>query len=48
MRTTDAVLEALLPSRVIVFGMAMDVCVDHAVQGLLRRGAEVFVEGLLS
>ncbi len=42
---TDAVLDALDPSEVILFGVATDVCDHAAVMGLLRRGRRVaFVE----
>lgn len=41
----EAVLEALDPSEVIVFGVATDVCDHAAIVGLLRRGRRVaFVE----
>ena len=41
----DAVLEALDPEEVIVFGVATDVCDHAAILGLLRRGRRVaFVE----
>ena len=41
----DAVLEALDPSEVILFGVATDVCDHAAIIGLLRRGRCVaFVE----
>jgi nicotinamidase/pyrazinamidase len=41
----EAVLEALDPDEVIVFGVATDVCDDAAILGLLRRGRRVsFVE----
>jgi nicotinamidase/pyrazinamidase len=41
----DAMLEALDPSEVIVFGVATDVCDHAAIAGLLRRGRRVaFVE----
>jgi len=41
----DAVLEALDPEEVVLFGVATDVCDDAAVRGLLRRGRRVvFVE----
>ncbi len=41
----DAVLEALDPAEVIVFGVATDVCDHAAILGLLRRGRRVaFVE----
>ena len=39
----DKVLEALEPDRVIVYGVATNVCVDFAVRGLLSRGKEVYV-----
>jgi nicotinamidase/pyrazinamidase len=42
---TEAVLEALDPDEVILFGVATDVCDDAAILGLLRRGRKVrFVE----
>ena len=37
------VLEAINPDRVIVYGVATNVCVDFAVRGLLERGKEVYV-----
>jgi nicotinamidase/pyrazinamidase len=41
----EAVLEALDPSEVVVFGVATDVCDHAAIVGLLRRGRRVaFVE----
>jgi len=42
---TPKVLEVLLPDRVMVYGVATNVCVDYAVCGLLnfRRGVEVYV-----
>jgi nicotinamidase/pyrazinamidase len=41
----DAVLEALDPEEVVVFGVATDVCDDATVRGLLDRGRRVrFVE----
>lgn len=41
----DAVLEALAPDEVILFGVATDVCNHAAVMGLLARGhAVTFVE----
>ena len=41
----DAVLEALAPNEVILFGVATDVCNHAAVMGLLARGhAVTFVE----
>jgi nicotinamidase/pyrazinamidase len=44
-QNADAVLDALDPSEVIVFGVATDVCDHAAIVGLLRRGRHVaFVE----
>jgi len=41
----EAVLDALDPSEVIIFGVATDVCDHAAIIGLLRRGQQVaFVE----
>lgn len=40
---TGAVVDAINPDRVIVYGVATNVCVDCAVQGLLERGVEVYV-----
>ena len=42
---TDALLAALDPEEIVVFGVATDVCDDAAIQGFLRRGRRVrFVE----
>ena len=42
---TEAVLDALDPAEVILFGVATDVCDHAAIVGLLRRGRRVaFVE----
>jgi nicotinamidase/pyrazinamidase len=42
---TDAVLAALDPEEIIVFGVATDVCDDAAIRGFLQRGRRVvFVE----
>jgi nicotinamidase/pyrazinamidase len=42
---TDAVLDALDPEEIVVFGVATDVCDDAAIRGFLRRGRRVrFVE----
>lgn len=41
----DAVLEALDPEEIVVFGVATDVCDEAAIRGFLRRGRRVvFVE----
>jgi nicotinamidase/pyrazinamidase len=41
----DPVLQALDPDRVVLFGVATDVCDDAAIRGLLQRGRRVtFVE----
>jgi nicotinamidase/pyrazinamidase len=41
----DALLDALDPDEIVVFGVATDVCDDAAIRGLLRRGRRVrFVE----
>lgn len=41
----EALLEALDPDEVILFGVATDVCNDAAIRGLLQRGRRVrFVE----
>src|SRR5438128_4427807 len=42
---TDALLDALDPEEIVVFGVATDVCDDAAIRGFLRRGRPVrFVE----
>jgi nicotinamidase/pyrazinamidase len=42
---TEAVLEALDPAELLVFGVATDVCDDAAIRGFLARGLRVrFVE----
>ena len=42
---TDALLDALDPDEIIVFGVATDVCDDAAILGFLERGRRVrFVE----
>lgn len=40
---TDTVVDALGPDRAVVYGVATDVCVDQAVNGLLDRGVTVYV-----
>ena len=41
----DALLDALDPDEIVLFGVATDVCNDAAIRGLLRRGRRVrFVE----
>jgi nicotinamidase/pyrazinamidase len=42
---TEALLDALDPDEIVVFGVATDVCDDAAIRGFLRRGRRVlFVE----
>jgi nicotinamidase/pyrazinamidase len=42
---THALLDALDPEEIVVFGVATDVCNDAAIRGFLRRGRRVvFVE----
>ena len=42
---TDALLDVLDPSEIVVFGVATDVCDDAAILGFLQRGRRVrFVE----
>jgi nicotinamidase/pyrazinamidase len=42
---TEALLDALDPEEIVVFGVATDVCDDAAIRGFLRRGRRVlFVE----
>jgi nicotinamidase/pyrazinamidase len=42
---TEALLEALDPGEIVLFGVATDVCDDAAIRGFLRRGRRVrFVE----
>jgi len=40
---TDTVLDAINPDRVVVYGVATNVCVNYAVKGLLERNREVYV-----
>lgn len=39
----DELVETLDHDRAVVYGVATDVCVDHAVEGLLERGVDVYV-----
>ena len=42
---TEALLDALAPDEIVVFGVATDVCDDAAIRGMLQRGRRVrFVE----
>ena len=42
---TEALLDALDPDEIVLFGVATDVCDDAAIRGFLRRGRRVrFVE----
>jgi nicotinamidase/pyrazinamidase len=42
---TEALLDAIDPEQIVVFGTATDVCADAAIRGFLRRGRRVqFVE----
>jgi nicotinamidase/pyrazinamidase len=43
---TEAVVDALAPETIVVYGVAQDVCDAHAIRGFLRRGGVlvVFVE----
>ena len=40
---TDSVLAQLPQSRVVVYGVATNVCVEKAVRGLVQRGKDVYV-----
>lgn len=39
----DELVKTLNPEQAIVYGVATDVCVDYAVEGLLERGVHVYV-----
>jgi nicotinamidase/pyrazinamidase len=40
---TDALLQALDAEAIVVYGVALDVCVRHAVDGMLDRGKRVYL-----
>jgi len=40
---TDRVVDIIKPDKAIVYGVARDVCVDYAVNGLLDRNVDVYV-----
>lgn len=40
---TDALLEALDAEALVVYGVALDVCVRHAVDGMLDRGKRIYL-----
>lgn len=40
---TDELLRSLGAGRLVVYGVALDVCVRHAVEGMLDRGARVYL-----
>ncbi|NCN86805.1 cysteine hydrolase [archaeon] len=42
-RFTKQVLDALNPNRIIIYGVASDVCVDQAIKGLRAMNKEVYV-----
>jgi nicotinamidase/pyrazinamidase len=42
-KAADPLLSILKPDRVFVYGVATNVCVNYAVQGLVERGLEVYV-----
>lgn len=49
---TEKVLDKLNPEKIVVYGVAADVCVKHAIEGLLKKGGhEIYlvidaIEGL--
>lgn len=42
-KLTKEVVETLEPDRVIVYGVATDVCVNDAIKGLIKKGIRVYV-----
>jgi nicotinamidase/pyrazinamidase len=40
---TDALLRALEAETLVVYGVALDVCVRYAVEGMLERGQQVYL-----
>jgi nicotinamidase/pyrazinamidase len=40
---TRALLDELDPDAIVVYGVALDVCVRHAVEGMLERGERVYL-----
>ncbi|HOW37133.1 MAG TPA: cysteine hydrolase family protein [Candidatus Pacearchaeota archaeon] len=39
----EKLIDKINPDRAIVWGVASNVCVDYAIQGLLRKGVKVYV-----
>ncbi|WEL23740.1 cysteine hydrolase family protein [Candidatus Nanohalovita haloferacivicina] len=39
----EDLVETLDPDRAVVYGVATDVCVDYAIEGLMDQGVEVYV-----
>lgn len=42
-RATDFLLDELAAEKLVVYGVALDVCVKHAVEGMLDRGHKVLL-----
>lgn len=42
-RATEALLDELRPDALVVYGVALDVCVRHAVEGFLERDLPVYL-----